>query len=261
MDGERNALMKGILRRAVLIVALAFSLAAYASTAYCADLTVGAASSLVFPLKEIARGYEKATGRTVALSFGSTGILSGQIRHGAPFDIFFAADMAHIRELASGGFVEQKSVTVYARGRVVIAVNKGSGVRAASLQDLLSPEIRRVSIANPEFAPYGRAAMEALKSAGLWDRLRPKLVYGENVRQTLQFILTLNAQAGIVALSVAGVPEVTYTEIDSSLYSPIEQGAAIVSKSANASLAGEFLKYLTGPEGRPVMEKYGFQVP
>jgi len=250
-----------MLKRVVFVVMFAVSLVGPSVAAYSADLTVAAASSLVFPMKEIAGYFEKETGKTVAISFGSTGTLSAQISRGAPFDLFFAADMAHPRELASGGFILSESVEVYARGAIVLAVNRASGVRAASLDDLMAPEIRRVSIANPRFAPYGRAAMEALKTVGLWDAIRPKLVYGENVRQTLQFIQTANAQAGIVALSIADVPEITYVEIDPGLYAPIEQGAGVVARSPRGGLAREFLGFLMGPKGRSVMEKYGFKAP
>lgn len=163
--------------------------------------------------------------------------------------------------MSSNGHVIPSSVERYAQGVIVLAVNKSSGVEVRDLKHLLMPDIRNVAIANPEHAPYGRAAMEALKSAGLWDRLKEKLVYGENIRQTLQFIQTGNAQAGIVALSLANVPEITYAEIDPSLHNPIDQTTGIVKNSKDKEAAASFIRYVKGPFGSLVMKKYGFIIP
>jgi len=129
------------------------------------------------------------------------------------------------------------------------------------LADLLKPEVRRVAIANPAHAPYGRAAQEALESAGVWERLKPKLVYGENIRHTLQFVETGAVEAGIVALSVAGVPDVRYVPIDPKLHKPLNQVAAVVKRSARPELGVAFIQFLNGPEGRPIMKRYGFFLP
>ena len=224
-------------------------------------LTVAGAADLTFAFNEIAKDFEKETGVKVVLSLGSTGMLTRQIEHGAPFDIFFAANSKYIDELEKGGYVIPDTVALYAVGRVVLAVNRASGVKAASLEDLLDPKIKKVAIANPAHAPYGVAAMEALKSAGLWEALKSKLVYGENVRQTLQFIQTGNAETGIVALSVADLPEISYTLIDAKLHNPIRQAAAVVKTTGDEKRAREFIKYVLGPKGRPIMHKYGFVLP
>lgn len=220
-------------------------------------LRVAAASSMASPLKELGSAFEEAFGTRVIVSSGSTGILSSQIIHGAPFDVFFAADTEHVADLAEEGHIDPGSIAVYARGRIVLAVNVSSGVRAVRPEDLLLPGIRRVAIANPDHAPYGVAAKEVFKALGLWEAVRPKLVYGENIRQTLRFIQTGNAQAGIVALSVADVPGVDYSPIDPALHNPIDKAAGVVASSGKKSLAESFLDYVTGPEGRPVLVKYG----
>ncbi len=225
------------------------------------SITVAAASNLNFALKDLAAMFEKETGIKVILSFGSTSMFSKQIAEGAPFDLFFAADREHIEDLSAKGHVIPSSVERYARGVIVLAVNKSSGIDVRDLKDLMNPAIRNAAIANPDHAPYGRAAMEALKSAGLWDKLKNKLVYGENIRQTLQFIQTGNAQAGIVALSLANVPEISYVRIDPALHNPIDQAVGIVQTSKDPEAAKSFKLYVTGSAGSEVMKKYGFISP
>jgi molybdate transport system substrate-binding protein len=136
-----------------------------------------------------------------------------------------------------------------------------STVAVRELADLLKPEVRRVAIANPAHAPYGRAAQEALESVGVWERLKPKLVYGETIRHTLQFVETGAVEAGIVALSVAGVPDVRYVPIDPRLHKPLNQVAAVVKRSARPELGVAFIQFLNGPEGRPIMKRSGFLLP
>lgn len=223
-------------------------------------LTVAGAADLAFAFKEIAAEFEKETGYKVVLSMGSTGMLAKQIEHGAPFDAFFAANKSYIDDLAGKGKVISETIGLYARGRVVLAVRKGSGIKAEGLAELVNGSYR-IAIANPDHAPYGKAAMEALKSAGLWEELRPRLVYGENIRQTLQFIQSGNAPAGIVALSVADVQEIEYAMIPDGLHNPIDQAAAVVSTSKEAKAAREFIKFVNGPKGAPIMKKYGFMLP
>jgi molybdate transport system substrate-binding protein len=152
-------------------------------------------------------------------------------------------------------------VALYARGRVVLAVNREAGVSAVTPEDLLSDAITRIAIANPDHAPYGVAAKEALISAGVWEQIEDKIVYGENVRQTLQFIQTGDAQVGIVALSVANVPEITWTLLDDSLHNPLDQALGVVTSSPHKEEAKRFAEFINGPIGRPIMQKYGFVLP
>jgi molybdate transport system substrate-binding protein len=225
------------------------------------EITVAAASDLQFAFADIAELFEQETGQQVTLVFGSTGQLAQQIENGAPYDLFAAANVDFIHQLQEKGLVLGDSVTLYARGRLVLVVNREAGVTAASLEDLLDPAIRQVAIANPEHAPYGIAARQALEAAGLWETLRPRIVYSENVRQALQFVQTGDAQAGIVALSVAGVPEITWTLIDETLHQPLDQALAVVASSPQPEAAGEFARFVNGEQGRPVMRRYGFVLP
>lgn len=224
-------------------------------------LTVAAASDLTFALKEIAWGFEKDTGDTVVISFGSSGILARQIESGAPFDLFFSADMRYMDGLAKGGHIIPATVTHYARGVIVLAVNRRAGVAGSGLKDLLRPEIKKIAIANPAHAPYGKAAVEALKAAGVFEAVKEKLVYGENIRQALQFIQTGDAQAGVVALSIASVPEVSYTPIDPVLHNPIDQAVGVVKSTKEPESALAFIRYAAGDKGRAIFKKYGFIVP
>jgi molybdate transport system substrate-binding protein len=224
-------------------------------------ITVAGASDLSMAFKDISREFEKETGFKVVLSLGSTGMLARQIEQGAPFDVFFAANKKYVEELEKAGFILPGSSGLYAEGRLAVAVRSGAGVKASSLEDLKKNNIRKIAIANPEHAPYGMAAMEALKSARLWEELKSRLVYGENIRQALQFVESGNAEAGIVALSIANVPGIEYAEVPKTLHRPIAQAAGVVSTSREKEAAAAFIKFVNGPKGSPIMKKYGFLPP
>jgi molybdate transport system substrate-binding protein len=226
-----------------------------------AGLTVAAAADLQFAFTDLASLYEKQTGHKVTLVFGSTGQLSQQIENGAPYDLIAAANIDYIHQLAAKKLVLEDSIALYARGRIVLASNRQAGIPLTDLKDLLNPQIRHIAMANPEHAPYGAAARQALEAAGLWDALEPKLVFGENVRQALQYVQTGDAEAGIVALSVAGVPEISWTLIDDSLHQPLDQALAIVASSPHPDLAAQFARFITSESGRAVMRGYGFILP
>ena len=225
------------------------------------SLTVFAAADLTFAFKEIAPRFEKATGARVALVFGSTGNFAHQIRQGGPADVFFAADQSFVDDLIAEGVLLRETRTLYAQGRIVLATARTFGPKLTELRSLLDPRVRHVAIANPVHAPYGRAAEQALRRAGLWEALRPKLVFGENIRHTLQFVQAGAAESGIVALSVANVPEVDWVPIDAAMHAPLDQAAAIVRRSPRPELGLAFIQFVNGPEGRPVMKRFGFMLP
>jgi len=226
-----------------------------------AQITVAAAADLQFAFTDIARLFEAQTGRTVTLVFGSTGQLAQQIEHGAPYDLLAAANIQYAQALADKGLIAPDSIALYARGRIVLAVNKQSTLKISRLEDLTAPDILRVAIANPDHAPYGIAAKQALEAAGVWEAVKPKLVLGENVRQALQFVQTGDAPVGIVALSVAGVPEIDYTLIDDRLHQPLDQTLGVVAASKNKEIAAAFAAFVNGDQGRPIMRRYGFLLP
>jgi len=235
-----------------------------AATGRAADppgLTIFGAADLAFVLQELRPRFEKIVGVKVTLVLGSTGNLARQIEHGAPADLFFAANESFVDDLVARGAVIPQTRTLYAQGRIVLATPRVFGPRLADLRALAEPKVRRVAIANPQHAPYGKAAEEALRKVGVWDAVRPKLVYGENIRHTLQFLQTGAADAGIVALSVANVPEIEWVPIDSALHAPLNQVVAVVRRSARPEIALAFIQYVNGPEGRPIMKRYGFRLP
>jgi molybdate transport system substrate-binding protein len=224
-------------------------------------LTVFAAADLAFALRDLAPRFEKAVGVKVSLVLGSTGNLARQIEHGAPADLFFAANESFVDDLARVGAVIPETKGLYGQGRLVLATSRALGPKLTDLRQLAEARVRRVAIANPQHAPYGKAAEQALRKVGVWEAVQPKLVYGENIRHTLQFLQTGAAEAGIVALSVANVPEIHWVAIDSALHAPLNQVVAVVRKSGRPELGLAFIQFIGGPEGRRVMKSYGFLLP
>jgi molybdate transport system substrate-binding protein len=226
------------------------------------ELLVAAAADLSYAFDEIGALFEAQTGARVTFSYGSSGLLASQIEGGLPADIYSSADTRYVDQLAEKGLIVPGSERVYALGRLALASATRSGLALNALSELRRPEVKQIAIANPQHAPYGRAAQEALKSAGLWAELEPRIVYGQNVRQATQFVESGNAEAGLIALSLAiNSSDLTYVLVDDSLHLPIRQELAIVAGTNNEELARRFVAFLTGAEGQAVMEKYGFVVP
>jgi len=249
-------------RRGLIFLALALVVACPAEAQTAATtVVVYAAADLDLAFREIKPLFEKATGARVTLVMGSTGNLAKQIEHGAPADVFFAANESFVDDLRAAGAIIPQTRTLYAQGRIVLAVPKKSVIAVRELTDLLKPEVRRVAIANPAHAPYGRAAQDALERAGVWERVKSKLVYGENIRHALQFVETGAVEAGIVALSIADAPGITYAPIDPKLHAPLNQVAAVVRRSPHPDLGVAFIQFVNGAEGRSIMKRYGFLVP
>jgi molybdate transport system substrate-binding protein len=246
-----------------IIVLLGVSLAAPIH-AQAPALAVAAASDLQSVLPAIAQRFERQTGQRVSLTFGSSGNFFSQIRNGAPFDLFFSADVDYPRQLEAAGLAEPGTLHPYATGTLVLYTPAGAGFdlkRGLSLLD--DARVHRIAIANPEHAPYGRAAVAALRHEGLYDRVRAKLVLGENISQAAQFVQSGNAEAGLLALSLAVAPAMktagTYIEVPSSDYPPIEQAAIIMKTSARKPAARQFLAFLAGPESVQALKQAGFR--
>ncbi len=228
-----------------------------------APIKVGAASDLAFAFKDVGRAFEHKTGKQVTFTFGSTGQLAKQISEGAPYDVFAAANVSFVDEVVKAGACDPDTQAMYARGRIVIWSKPSSGIAAAkAVTELTDARFVKIAIANPEHAPYGRAAKEALESAGVWDAVKPKIVYGENIQQTLQFARTGNVEAAIAALSLAMVTEDgTYHVIDDALHRPIDQALVVCKRGANPPVARDFAAFVSSPEGRAIMKRYGFLLP
>ncbi len=234
--------------------------------ALAAEVTVAAAADLSFAMNELAAGFEKQTGDHVRLSFGSSGNFFAQIENGAPFDIFFSADVDYPQRLAAAGYADRTSLYVYALGKLVLWSPRGGlDVRRLGMEALLAPAVQKIAIANPEHAPYGRAAVAALKHAGMYDRVESKMVLGENISQAAQFVESGNAQVGVLALSLALAPNLKprgeYWEIPESWYPPLEQAAIITKNARDRATAEAFLQYVRSPAGQTILRKYGFAPP
>jgi molybdate transport system substrate-binding protein len=226
------------------------------------ELLVAAAASVQQAFDELGPQFEEGTGAKITFSYGASGALAEQIEAGLPADLYVSADIDHVDGLREKGLLIDDTQQVYARGRLALASSTKAGVTVSGLEDLLRPEVEKVAIADPEVAPYGRAAEEALKSAGLWDQLKPKLVYGQNVTAATEYVRSGNTEAGLLPLSlVIQESAVTYVTVDESLHQPIEQALAVVKDTKNEELARRFVAFVRGPEGRAVLEKYGFVVP
>jgi molybdate transport system substrate-binding protein len=230
-------------------------------TASQIELLVAAASDLIPAFEEIGREFEAAHRTKVIYSFGSTGLLTRQIENGAPMDVFAAASVDFIDQLEQKGLILADSKSIYARGRITLWVTKDSNLRIEKINDLASDEVKRIAIANPDHAPYGMAAREAMQSAGIWDSLKSKLVYGDNIRQTLQFAETGNVDVAIVALSLSKQSDGRWTLVPQELHKSINQGLAVIKGTKNEQAAREFASFVKGPQGQAVLTKFGFELP
>lgn len=253
--------------RAGLLVVLAILL--FGPAAACAQgaPTVAAASDLQAALPQVAEAFQRKTGRSVRLVFGSSGSFTQQIQNGAPYEVFLSADEGYVRTLQAAGRTEGGG-ELYGVGRIGIFTPRGSPVRAdAGLRDLRAAlrdgRLRKLAIANPAHAPYGRAAREALQRAGLWTAAEPRLVLGENVSQATQFATSGAAQAGIIPLSLATTPQVkaagAFVLLPAEWHAPLRQ-RAVVLKGAGPT-ARAFHDFLQGAEARAIFARYGFSLP
>src|SRR5262245_34335305 len=253
--------------RAVRIAAAAAALSSLiAATASAQGLRIAAASDLQAALPVVAERFEKATGQKVSLTFGSSGNFFSQIQNGAPFDLFLSADIDYPRRLEQAGLAERGSLQQYATGRLVLWTRHDSGVDVRrGLSVLTEPKVGKIAIANPAHAPYGRAAVAALRHEGVYERVQSKLVLGENISQAAQFVQSGNAEAGILALSLALAPALksagTYVEIPAAFHPPLEQAAVVLAASPQKALARRFLAALKQPEIVEILRSYGFALP
>ena len=220
------------------------------------SLIVAAAASLAPAFESIGEAFAEREDMEILFSYGATANLAEQIRNGGPYDIFFSADALHVDELIDEGYLDPESRTVFAQGRLVLAV--ASGVELTSLEGLLDPSIRHVALANPAFAPYGLAAKQALERAGLWDRLQPKIIYGESVRQVGQMLASGNASAGLLAASTTIGEDLRAVELPADLYDPIVHVAGVRRGSLARPQAEALLAYLASDEGAIILDRFGF---
>lgn len=230
------------------------------------EITVAAAADLQFAMQDIASRFQSATGKTVKPIYGSSGNFLQQIQNGAPFDVFFSANLGYAKELEAAGMTEPGSYYEYAKGRIVIWVPNASKLDLSiGMKALLDPAVKKIAIANPLHAPYGQAAVAAMQRENIYDRLKDKFVLGENISQTAAFVVSGAADIGVVALSLVLSPNMKdkgrYVEVPEEDYPPIEQACVILRSSKNKDVARQFLSFIKTPAIHDMLKSYGFNVP
>lgn len=232
------------------------------------ELLIAAASDLRFALDEMVSTFRDEHPKTgIKLIYGSSGNFYAQIMNDAPFDLFLSADASYPRQLIAQGKGKESDLFVYAFGRLVLWVPKGSPLKVEELgiKALIEPSVKKVAIANPEHAPYGRAAVAAMKKLGVYDRIASRLVLGENITQTAQFIESGNADIGIIAYSLAIAPKMKdsgrFWEIPLDAFPRLEQGGLVLAGAKNADAAREFRKFMQSKRGQEILKNYGFILP
>src|ERR1700730_18670267 len=229
------------------------------------EITVAAAADLQFAMQDIAARFQKETGKTVKLIYGSSGNFFQQIPNGAPFDMFFSANLDYAKRLEAAGLTEPGSYYQYARGKIVIWVPKESNIDLSSgMQVFLDQSVKKIAIANPQHAPYGQAAVAAMQKENIYEKAKDKFVLGENIAETASFVISGAADVGIVALALALSPNMKdkgrYKEIPTDQYPPIEQACVILSSSKNKEIAQQFLSYFKSAAVTDLLVGYGFDV-
>ena len=224
-------------------------------------LVVSAAADLTPAFQEIGKEFERQDGTKVIFNFGSTGQLAQQIEQGAPVDLFAAANVSFIEGLEQKSLIIPDTKALYAQGRITLWTRDDSPVKLERVEDLARPEFKKVAIANPEHAPYGMAAREALQTAGVWETVSQKLVYGENISQTLQYAESGNVDAAVVALSLSTQSKGRWVLIAAEMHKPLNQALAVVKGAKQEQEARRFAAFVNSAQGRGVMRRYGFVLP
>ena len=250
----------------VFSLLFSFSLARNDVYAQEKEIRIAAAADLKFTMTELSQAFEKLTGTKVSATFGSSGNFFSQFQNGAPFDLFFSADIDYPKKLEAAGLAEPGTLCEYAVGRIAIWTPADSKVDVSNQgwQALRDPRIEKIAIANPKHAPYGRAAVAALQNAGLYESVKSKLVFGENISQAAQFVQSGNAQAGIVAMSLALSPamrEGKRWEIPANMHPALQQGAIVLKNARNREAARVFIEFMKSREARAILGRYGFELP
>ncbi len=227
------------------------------------EITVASAADLRLAFEELGASFARETGTKVTFSFGSSGQLKEQILQGAPFDVFASANVDFVDEVVAAGKADGATRATYAFGRIVVFSPSKGPDAVTTVEGLAAPEVRNVAIANPDHAPYGLAAEQALRAAGVFDAVRPKLVFGENVSDTLRLAATRNADAAIVSLSLVNTTDDgTWAVVDAARHQPLEQALVVTDVDpAKAAASRAFAAYVNSPTGRAVMTRYGFVLP
>ena len=255
-------------RRAALLLCTLAALAALTDCERPADqsqpseeISVAAAANLTDAFDELGRKFTEATGVRVKFIYGATADLARQIENGAPYDLFAAADVSHVDALVAKNLLVAETRAVYARGRLVVWRPDGSKLQLNSLEDLAGAQVSKIAVAKPDVAPYGQAAVEALRASNLWEKVEPKIVYSQNVAQAKQFAASGNADAAFLPRSLVKAGEGQTIEVDARLHQPIDQALAVVRASSKQDAARKFVAFVLSDDGQSLLERYGYGKP
>ncbi len=241
----------------------AVDLAARRPRAAAQPLRIAAASDLQRVLPRLIERFQSQAPTTTAptVTLEASGQLAEQIKAGAPFDLFLSANVKFVADLAASGLVEPASVRPYARGSLVLCLHRAAGDQVRGLADLSRPEIKRIAIANPDYAPYGLAARQALERAGLWSRLESRIVRASSVRQAMVYVQNGDAEAALVSSALADAPDVRVIAVDAALYDPLIQALGIVAATSQHDRASALAQFILGDEGQAILRESGFLSP
>ena len=248
------------------LLVLLFTIWFFVPLCVAQEIKIAAAADLQFAMQDVAARFQRETGKTIKVIYGSSGNFFQQIQNGAPFDMFFSANLDYAKKVESAGLAEQGSFYQYGTGRIVIWVPNDSKIDIGTgLVALANPAVKKIAIANPQHAPYGQAAVAAMKKENVYDKISDRFVLGENISQTAMFVVSGAADVGIIALSLALSPTMKdkgrYIEIPSTDYPPIEQGCVILKASTQKETARAFLEFVKTPAVAEILRAYGFAVP
>lgn len=225
------------------------------------ELTVAAATNLTDAFAEIGPRFTSETGIPVVFSFGATADLSKQVENGAPFDVFAAADTAHVEQLEREGLLTPGTRALYARGRLVMWLPPGNSLKVTRIEDITATAFERIAIAKPDVAPYGQATVESLGAIGIWSQIEAKVIYAQSVSQAKQYAATGNAEVAFIPLALVKPGEGNYIEVSENLHRPIDQALGIIKASPKQAAARKFVNFLLSDEGQELLSKKGYSKP
>lgn len=232
-----------------------------AYTSASSEINIAAAANLTDAFNELGQKFTERTGMRVVYNFGATADLAKQIENGAPFDVFAAADVSHVEKLQSENLIVAETRANYARGRLVLWRPANGKAQLGAMEDLAGAQVTKIAIAKPEVAPYGQAAVEALRASNLWEKVEPKIVYAQNVAQAKQFASSGNAEAAFLPRSLVKAGEGQSIEVDARLHQPIDQAVAVVRASAKQEAARRFVEFVLSTQGQDILARYGYEKP
>ncbi len=248
------------MRHLVLCVLVLFASACSSKkapdNAQAKEVRVAAASDLTRAFTDVGAAFEKKTGIKASFNFGSSGLLAKQIEQGAPFSLYAAANKSFVDQVVKAGKCDPATAQLYSRGRLVMWAKNGA---PAKIADLVDPKYKRIGIANPDHAPYGKAAKQALEKAGIYDQIKDRIVLGENISATFTYAKEGSVDVALVALSLATSTDASmYSPVELDLHDPLEQTMVVCGKGPEADAARQLAQFIVGDEGRSIMERYGF---